>query len=59
MLIMPLSFGIPLGMIGIVVGAILFLATKYKKIAIIVMSAGGVVAVITIILVMLAVSSGM
>jgi hypothetical protein len=59
MIIMPLSFGIPLGILVVVVGAILFLATKHKKTAIIAMSAGVVVTVLTFILIMLVVSSQM
>ena len=53
---MPLSFGIPLGLILFVAGAILFFATNYKKIAKVVLGIGVVVTLLTLILIVLVVS---
>jgi len=58
-MIMPLSFGIPLGLAIIVVGAILFFATRYKKTAKVVFGVGVVVTVLTVILVVLVSNSQM
>ena len=54
---MPLSFGIPLGLLIAVVGAILFFATRYKQTAKIVLGVGVAVTVLTFILIVLAVNS--
>jgi len=56
-MIMPLSFGIPLGLLIAVVGAILFFATRYKKVAMVVFGVGVLVAALTFILIFLAVNS--
>ena len=56
---MPLSFGIPLGLTIVVVGAILFLTPKYKKIATVVLEIGVAVALLTLVLIVLAVNSQM
>jgi hypothetical protein len=56
---MPLSFGIPLGFLVIVVGGILFFATSYKKAAKVYMAAGLVISVLTFILLVLALNSQM
>ncbi len=56
---MPLSFGIPLGLTIVVVGVILFFATRYKKIAKVVLGIGVAVTFLTLILVVLAVNSQM
>ena len=56
---MPLSFGIPLGFIIMVVGAILLFATRYKKIAAAVLGIGLVITLLTLILIILAVNSQM
>ena len=58
-IIMPLSFGIPLGLTIVVVGAILFLTPKYKKIATVVLEIGVAVALLTLVLIVLAVNSQM
>jgi hypothetical protein len=56
---MPLTFGIPIGLVIAVFGAILFSATRYKKVAIVVVGIGGIIAVLTFILVALAAISPM
>jgi len=58
-MIMPLSFGIPLGLVIVLVGAILFFATKYKKTAKVVFGVGVAVTVLTVILVVLVSNSQM
>jgi len=56
---MPLSSGILLGLVVVVVGAILFFATNYKKMAKVVIGIGAVVTLLTLILIVLAVNSPM
>ena len=56
---MPLSFGIPLGLIIVVVGAILLFATSYRKIALVVLGIGIAITLLTLILIVLAVNSQM
>ncbi len=56
---MPLSFGIPLGLVIVVVGAILFFATRHKKTAKVVLGVGVVVTLLTFFLIVLAVNSQM
>ncbi len=56
---MPLSFGIPLGLVIVVVGAILFFATRYKKTAKVVLGVGVAVTVLTFIAIVLALNSQM
>ncbi|HUV62962.1 MAG TPA: hypothetical protein VMW24_03635 [Sedimentisphaerales bacterium] len=56
---MPMSVGVPLGLVIVVVGAILFFATRYKKTAKVVLAVGGAVAVLTFILIVLAANSQM
>lgn len=56
---MPLSFGILLGLIIVVTGAILFFATNYKKTAKVVLGIGVVVTLLTLLLIVLAVNSQM
>jgi len=51
MTIMPLSFGIPLGLLLVVVGAILFFVTKHKKAAAALFGVGVAVAGGTIVLI--------
>jgi len=58
-MIMPLSFGIPIGFMVVIVGAILFFATRYKKTAKVVIGVGLVIAVLTFILIVLALNSQM
>jgi hypothetical protein len=58
-IIMPLSFGIPLGLTIVVAGAILFFATNYKKIAKAVLGIGAAFILLTLILIVLAVNSQM
>jgi hypothetical protein len=59
MIIMPLSFGIPLGLVIVVAGAILFFATRYKKTAKVVMGVGVAVTVLTLLVIVLALNSQM
>jgi hypothetical protein len=47
---MPLSFGFPLGLAIVVVSAILFFATKCKKIAQVVLVIGAIVTLLTFLL---------
>ena len=56
---MPLTFFIPLGLVLVVVGVILFFVTKYKKAAKIVMGIGIAVTILTFLLIVLAVNSQM
>jgi hypothetical protein len=56
---MPLSFGIPISFMVVIVGAILFFATRYKKTAKVVIGVGLVIAVLTFILIVLALNSQM
>ena len=56
---MPLSFGIPLGVIMIVAGAIVFFATRYKKIAKVVLGIGVAITLLTLILIVLVLNSQM
>ena len=56
---MPLSFGLPLGMIILVAGAIMLLATKHKTAAKVILGIGAAVALLTLIVILLAVNSNM
>ncbi len=56
---MPLSFGIPLGLTIVVFSAILFFATKNKKITKVVLGIGVAIVLLTLILIMLVVNSQM
>jgi hypothetical protein len=56
---MPLSFGIPIGFMVVIVGAILFSATRYKQIAKVVIGVGLVITVFTFILIVLTLNSQM
>ena len=56
---MPLSFGVLVGLLTVVVGAILYMATPQKKAALAVVCVGAVVALFTLAVLVLAVNSGM
>ena len=56
---MPLSCGIPLGLTIVVVGAILFFATKNKPLAKVLLGIGLAVMILTFIMIVLAVNSPM
>ena len=56
---MPITFFIPLGLVLVVVGAILFFVTRYKKAAKIMIGIGVAVTILTFLLVVLAVNSQM
>jgi len=56
---MPLSFGIPLGLAIIVVGAILFFATRYKKVAKVVLGIGVAITLLALTLIVLVLNSQM
>jgi len=56
---MPISFGIPLGLVVAIIGAILFFATRYKRAAKLVVGVGLAVAILTFILILLAANSPM
>jgi len=58
-MILPVSFGIPLGLVIALVGAILFFVTKYKRTAKIMIGVGLAVAILTFILILLAANSPM
>ena len=58
-MIMPVSFGIPLGLVIVVVGAILFFATRYKKTAKVVMGVGAAITILTLLVIVLALNSQM
>jgi len=56
---MPCSFGLPLGLIVVIVGVILYFATSYKRAAMVVIGVGMVITLLTILLIVLAVNSQM
>ena len=56
---MPVSFGIPLGVVIVLVGTILFFATRYKKTAKVVIGLGAAVTLLTLVLILLAANSQM
>jgi hypothetical protein len=56
---MPLSFGIPLGITVILVGAVLLFATNTKRLAKITIGIGVVITLLTLGLIILAVNSPM
>jgi hypothetical protein len=56
---MPLTFGIPLGVIIVMVGAVLFFGTRYKKTAKVVFGMGMFVTLLTFILIAMALNSNM
>jgi len=56
---MPLSFGIPLGLLIAVIGALLVFATRYKKTGVAVLGVGVLVTALTLFLIVLAVNSPM
>jgi hypothetical protein len=56
---MPLSFGIPLGMAILAVGAVLFFATSYKQAAKVVLAIGAAILLLTSLLIGLALMSPM
>ncbi len=56
---MPLSFGIPLGLLIVLAGAILFFATKYKKVAKVILIIGMAITLLTLFLILLVVNSPM
>ena len=56
---MPFSFGVLLGLIIAVFGAILFFATRRKRIAVAIMGVGLAIAILTFILIVLAANSPM
>ena len=56
---MPLSFGLLVGLLAVVVGAILYGITRQKKVAMVVVCIGATVALLTIAALVLAVNSGM
>ncbi len=56
---MPLSFGIPLGIIAILVGVVLFFATHNQRLAKMVMGIGVVMTLLTLLFIVLALNSPM
>jgi hypothetical protein len=56
---MPITFFIPLGLLIVVVGLILFFVTRYRKAAKIVIGIGVAVTILTFLLIVLAVNSQM
>ncbi|MCU0521750.1 MAG: hypothetical protein MUF84_13795 [Anaerolineae bacterium] len=56
---MPLSFGIPLGIATILVGAVLFCLTARKRLAKVIVGIGLVIVIVTIALIILAAASAM
>ena len=56
---MPLSAGILVGLVAIVVGAALYIGTGQKKMAMAFIGVGAAVALVTVGVVVLAVNSGM
>lgn len=56
---MPLSFGIPLGIIAILVGVVLFFAANNRRLAKTVMGVGVVITLLTLLLIVFVISSPM
>jgi hypothetical protein len=56
---MPLTFGVPLGLLVAVVGAVLFFATGLKRVAKVIIGFGLAITMLTVVLVALALSSNM
>ncbi len=56
---MPLTYGIPLGLLIVLIGALLSIVSKHKKLARLVMIAGGALTLLVILMVVLAANSGM
>lgn len=56
---MPLSFGLPLGLIVLAAGAIMLFATEHKTAARIILGIGAAVTLLTLIVILLAVNSNM
>lgn len=56
---MPFSFGIVIGFLTILVGVVLYVTTQKKKAAIMMVGIGAVMAFLTLVVVVLAVNSGM
>ena len=56
---MPLSFGILIGVLAVVVGAALYIGTRRKKTAMVVVGIGAGVALLTLGVMALVVNSGM
>jgi hypothetical protein len=56
---MPLSIGILFGLLAVMAGAALYVGTRHKKAAVVVIGLGAAVALLTLGVVVLAVNSGM
>jgi hypothetical protein len=56
---MPLSCGIPLGLIIVVAGVLMLFAAKSRKIGIVVMSLGATITLFALLVIVLAANSGM
>ena len=56
---MPLSFGILVGLLAVVVGAAPYVGTGQKKAAVVIVGVGAAVALLTLGIMALAVNSGM
>ena len=56
---MPLTFFIPLGLVLVVVGTILFFVTRYKQAAKVVIGIGVAITILSFLLIVLAVNSQM
>ncbi len=56
---MPLSFGIPLGLVIAVVGTVMFRATTYRRVSLVMIGLGATVVLGTLVMIAMAVNSGM
>jgi hypothetical protein len=56
---MPLSFGVPLGLILALGGAVLFFVTNHKKLARVMIGIGIAIALLTLLVIILVVNSSM
>jgi hypothetical protein len=56
---MPLSFGIPIGFLLFLIGAGVFLVTRWKRAALVLIGIGAAIITLTLLLIVLAVNSGM
>ena len=56
---MPLTLCLLVGILAVIVGIAMFMATGMKKMAMVIMGIGFAMAVVTVVMVVLAVNSGM
>ena len=55
----PFSFGLVVDLLAVIVGAILYMTTQQKKAAVVMVGVGAATAILTLVVLILAVNSGM